>query len=196
MAGILARLWRGYWRGGRELPRGGGDVPRSGSWGGGDVPHSGTPDILVAEQALEAVVASLTAMTATERPAGNDMTAEALAVAFCRVLYRYPVLIGRGISSAWVRGHYPLLCRAWGVSRPPPYKDFAKSLARLLPRSRQDRRRRGGNRTTTTRYGLRHPTLAAALAAGTRTARAGRMPPAGGSWPQNWPRTIAHGSVR
>jgi hypothetical protein len=56
------------------------------------------------------------------------------------------------------------MCRAIGLIRPPPYKDFAKELAHLLPRQRWDRRSRDGKRSTYTTYTIRHPTLAVALA--------------------------------
>jgi hypothetical protein len=47
-----------------------------------------------------------------------------------------PKLIDMGLSSGWVREHYPLLCSSFGIRWPPLYKDFARELARLLPRKR------------------------------------------------------------
>jgi hypothetical protein len=80
------------------------------------------------------------------------------------------------ISSDWIFRNYPLMCRAFGLTRPPPYKDFAKELAYLLPRKRSDRRPRDGKRSTETIYAIKHPTLAAALAEAQlkRNARAAR----------------------
>jgi hypothetical protein len=54
-------------------------------------------------------------------------------------------------------GAYPTLCRAQGLVFPPPFKDFAKQLALLMPRTRKDIRQ-GGKRThTATLYAVRDP---------------------------------------
>jgi hypothetical protein len=82
-------------------------------------------------------------------------SAEELAVEFCRALYARPVLIGGQLRSTWVKQHYPVLCRAFGIASPPAYKDFANELALLLPRKRVDRRERNGKRMTSTWYRIR-----------------------------------------
>jgi hypothetical protein len=105
--------------------------------------------------------------TTAAQSAACDKTATAweLAVEFASVLYGQRVLVGMGVSSWWVRKQYPHLCRALGVARPPPFKDFAKELDRLLPRKRMDWRAGAGRPRTTQRfYYLRAPTRAVALA--------------------------------
>jgi hypothetical protein len=88
----------------------------------------------------------------------NEKSATELAIEFRRALYACPELIGMGLSSGWVREHYPLLCRSFGIRWPPPYKDFARELARLLPRKRRDRRPGdGGKRHTYTCYWMPRP---------------------------------------
>jgi hypothetical protein len=58
-----------------------------------------------------------------------------------------PTLTLRG---AWIRQNYPAFCWSRGVDL-VPYKDFARELATLMPRSRGEEWRRG-RRTTFTRY--------------------------------------------
>jgi hypothetical protein len=63
----------------------------------------------------------------------GEKSAEELAVEFCRVLYAHPEFIGLRIDSELVRKLYPVFCRSLGTY-PRRYEDFAKELARLLPR--------------------------------------------------------------
>jgi hypothetical protein len=88
-------------------------------------------------------------------------------------MYAHPEFIGLRLSSDLVRKHYPLLCRSLGIVRPPPYKDFARELARLLPRKRSDQRPRDGKRNTSTWYWIPRPTTeVVALADNKRRKRA------------------------
>jgi hypothetical protein len=131
----------------------------------------------LAEQSLGAM-ADTWAKAAETCPADayNRMSAEELAVEFCRTVYAHSALIEFAITSDWISRNYPLMCRAFGLARPPPFKDFAKELANLLSRKRWDRRSRDGKRRTDTIYAIRHPTLAVALAEAQRkgNARAAR----------------------
>ena len=63
-------------------PHGGNKDPHCGPQDGDAVPHSGTASILVAEQAIDAVAASWAATREWPADAGNNKTAEALAVEF------------------------------------------------------------------------------------------------------------------
>jgi hypothetical protein len=64
-----------------------------------------------------------------------------LALTFRRCLQAQPDLISWAIPKQWVQEAYPLLCKAEGVVWPPPYKDFAKELKWLMPRSRDFKQR-------------------------------------------------------
>ena len=69
--------------------------------------------------------------------------ASELAREFRRYLQAQPGLLGVGIRSEWIRVYYPLFCSWLRVNRPPPYKDFARELALIMPRQRQDLRQNG-----------------------------------------------------
>jgi hypothetical protein len=73
-----------------------------------------------------------------------------LAVEFVRDLKRFPIFAGKKLRGAWIRQSYPVFCWSRGVDL-VPYKDFARELATLMPRSRGEEWRRG-RRTTYTRY--------------------------------------------
>jgi hypothetical protein len=128
---------------------------------GGHAPHGGplgeAARLRLAEQSLIALAKAWPKAAKTyPADACRRTSVEELAVEFCRAVYAHPALIGMAISSAEVRKHYPLLCRAFDLTWPPPYKDFAKELALLLPRKRFDRRPREGERITCTRYVIKH----------------------------------------
>jgi hypothetical protein len=68
-----------------------------------------------------------------------------LAREFHRFLQAQPGLVGAAIRWEWIYASYPLFCRWLRVGRPPPYKDFARELALIMPRKRKDPRQ-GGKR--------------------------------------------------
>jgi hypothetical protein len=72
-----------------------------------------------------------------------------LAVEFRRSLQAEAHLIGRKVTSWWVKSAYPEFCRSLGVKRPPPYQDFARELAKLMPRTTIDTSRLGKRRVFT-----------------------------------------------
>jgi hypothetical protein len=77
------------------------------------------------------------------------VSASDLAVEFVRDLKRFPIFAGLKLRGTWLKGHYPLFCRSRDAD--VPYKDFAKELATMMPRSRGEEWCRG-RRTTFTRY--------------------------------------------
>jgi hypothetical protein len=83
-----------------------------------------------------------------------------LAEKFRRTLQGQPALIGEDIPQLWVEEVYPIFCRAEGVDKPPPYRDFACELGKQMPKRRKDERRRGGD--TFTVYVVPDPTVAVA----------------------------------
>jgi hypothetical protein len=111
-------------------PQGGTPCGSDGSPCGNDAPqcgpHSDETKIQRADKALVALTQMWT-KAAENCPADamNEKGAPALAIEFRRALYACPEIIGMGLSSGWVRAHYPLLCRSFGIRWPPPYKDFA-----------------------------------------------------------------------
>jgi hypothetical protein len=81
------------------------------------------------------------------------VSAADLAVDFYRELQCRPDLTIKPIRSGWIRHVYPLFCRSRGVLPPPPFKDFAKALGRLMLRKRVETWRRG-RRLTHTVYSM------------------------------------------
>jgi hypothetical protein len=79
---------------------------------------------------------------------------EALARDFLGCLQAQPALVGWGVKSDWVRGVYPLFCSSARLSRPPPYKDFARELGRLTGRRRKEHWERGKRQGTFTLYAI------------------------------------------
>ena len=73
--------------------------------------------------------------------------AKELAQEFHRHLQAQPDLVGVWLHCNWVESHYPLFCNWLGVAGPPPYKDFARELALIMPRRRKDTRQGGIRRT-------------------------------------------------
>src|SRR5262249_35128504 len=84
----------------------------------------------------------------TQAADGHQATAEALATAFRLSLEAQPELVALSLRSDWIEAHYPILCAAFGVRWPPPFKDFAKELGEQMDRKRVDVRRKGMKRET------------------------------------------------
>jgi hypothetical protein len=78
------------------------------------------------------------------RAALKTASAKELALEFRRAMQAHTSLIGKWLRSEWIRRNYPSFCAALGVSDPPPYKDFAFELAKLMPRKRTWQRCAGG----------------------------------------------------
>jgi hypothetical protein len=101
-----------------------------------------------------------------------------LAIEFRRYFQAQSALIGWSIHRSWVQDAYPFFCRAHGVIAPPPYKDFAKQLALLMPRARRDLRRsrdvrrKGKEPATGTFYSVLDPAAAVVVLEGERRKRA------------------------
>ena len=78
--------------------------------------------------------------------------AKDIACAFHRCLAAQPHLAGLCVPSSWVRAQYPIFCKWLGLDRAPPYRDFARELAFLMPRERQETWRDGERVRTRTMY--------------------------------------------
>ena len=68
----------------------------------------------------------------------RSTSAKEIAGAFHSCLAAEPDLAGLCIRSEWIRAHYPIFCKWLRLDRAPPYKDFARELAFLMPRERQE----------------------------------------------------------
>ena len=64
------------------------------------------------------------------------------------------------IRREWVQASYPLFCQAEQVVFPPPYKDFAKQLAALMPRKRKEVWSQGSRKDNYTVYRVPDPDAA------------------------------------
>jgi hypothetical protein len=88
------------------------------------------------------------AATEKRRPSAS-VDAKVLACQFRSCLQSEPALIGKGVSTVWVRETYPIFCRALHVM-PVPFKDFARELKEAMPKKRKSRWK-GGKRVGVTR---------------------------------------------
>ena len=88
------------------------------------------------------------------------MVAKELAIEFRRALQAHPDLIGKRLRSRWIEWRYPLFCDSLALSWAPPFKDFAKELALLMPKKRHEIWRDGKRVETYTSYLIPDPTAA------------------------------------
>jgi hypothetical protein len=70
--------------------------------------------------------------------------AKELAREFHRQLRGQPDLAGCVVHQPWVEEYYPVFCDWLRVTSAPPYRDFARELARIMRRERKDNRRGRG----------------------------------------------------
>jgi hypothetical protein len=68
----------------------------------------------------------------------RSTSAKEIAGAFHSCLAMEPDVVGLCVRSEWVRAQYPIFCEWLRSDRAPPYKDFARELAFLMPRFRQE----------------------------------------------------------
>jgi hypothetical protein len=143
---------------------GGADDPQWGEQAGEtNAAPCGETDLQRALGALDGVVAGWT----------RDLSARELAVEFRRVMQAQPDLIGRRVSSDWIEQRYPLFCASLGVtSGRPPFPTFAKELALLMPKRRQEARRDGKRVQTYTTYLVPDPAAAVVALAEEKRRRA------------------------
>jgi hypothetical protein len=85
--------------------------------------------------------------------------AKKLAGEFRRQIQTQRDLLGLALSSTrWVRPNYHLFCLSLGIDwQPTPYKDFARELAQLMPRTRREEWHAGKRICTSTFYAVPHP---------------------------------------
>jgi hypothetical protein len=69
---------------------------------------------------------------------------------FWRCLRTQQSLEGLRLPSQWIENQYPIFCKAGGLTKAPPFKDFARELKRIMPKSRPETRRDGRRRAITT----------------------------------------------
>ena len=126
-------------------------------------PQCGDGSVQRAEEALDAITRAWAAH-ATEAPQCGQgpwfRDPKDLAQEFRHCLQKRPELIGMGIHREWIQTSYPLFCQAEQVVFPPPYKDFAKQLATLMPRKRGEAWSGGKRMGTCTRYRVPDPDVA------------------------------------
>jgi hypothetical protein len=124
-------------------------------------PHCGDTRIERANKAFDVLQEAWSkAAEAARENQWSLKNAREIAVAFRRSLQAHPDLIGLRLAARSIRKCYPLFCRSLGVSRPPPYKDFARELARLTPRKRIEVWRSGKRVDTLTVYVVPDPDAA------------------------------------
>jgi hypothetical protein len=91
---------------------------------------------------------ALNALAATWKDAAAAVTLgreeKDLAIEFLRQMQSRAELIGEKVPAEdWVKPQYRAFCRSLGVKRPPPYRDFAHELGKLMPKVIVDTTRRG-----------------------------------------------------
>ena len=191
------QTWTSKLRGDQRLPSlGGGSAPRGGEQsqaGSPGTPQCGDPETelqndLVGEPATSAprhgttrlqraektlsalelawVQAADATHSAAQRP--RSESPQSLALRFMRCLQSHPSLIGIGIHRRWIQSCYEEFCDAEAVTWPPPYKDFARELARVMTRKRIERWREGERLSTATWYIVPDPAAEAEFDQGLR----------------------------
>ena len=123
-------------------------------------PNHGATRLQRAEETLSAlkfawVQAADASHSAAQRP--RSESPQSLALRFTRCLQSHPSLIGIGIHRRWIQSCYEEFCDAETVTWPPPYKDFARELARVMTRKRIERWREGERLSTATWYFVPDP---------------------------------------
>ena len=118
-------------------------------------PHCGNSSIERADKTLQAL--HKVWKQAADAPHGGPLhpwrrSPQDLASVFLKHLQSQPSLIGFGIHRRWIQGCYRHFCEAEGVTWPPPYKDFARELARLMLRKRIEKWQDGQRLSTATYY--------------------------------------------
>ena len=69
---------------------------------------------------------------------------------FCRCLRTQESLEGLRLPSHWIENQYFIFCKAGGLAKAPPFKDFARELKRIMPKGRPESWRDGRRRAITT----------------------------------------------
>jgi hypothetical protein len=69
---------------------------------------------------------------------------------FWRCLRTQKSLEGLRLPSQWIENQYPIFCKAGGLAKAPPFKDFARELKRIMPKGRRETWRGGRRRAITT----------------------------------------------
>lgn len=118
-------------------------------------PHCGDSPVERAVETLQAL--QKVWMQAADVPHGGPLrpwrrSPQDLALLFLRRLQAHPRLIGMAIHRRWIQECYENFCEVEGVTWPPPYKDFARELARLMMRKRIEEWRNGQRLGTATYY--------------------------------------------
>ena len=88
---------------------------------------------------------------------------------FWRSLREQDSLVGLRLPSQWIEERYPIFCKAQGLSKAPPFKDFARELKRVMPKHRPETWVDGRRRAITT-YTVMHLKAATGLVQAARSA--------------------------
>lgn len=137
------------------------EQPKGSAWKPATViPQCGNAAVQRAAETLRAL--ELTWMQAADAPHSGAQrpwrrSPRDLAFQFMRGLQSHTVLVGMVIHRGWIQRCYEDFCEAQGVMWPPPYKDFARELARLMPRTRKEEWHEGERLRTATWYLVPEP---------------------------------------
>ena len=138
------------------------EQPKGSAWKPATViPQCGNAAVQRAAETLRAL--ELTWIQAADAPHSGPQrpyrrTPRDLAFQFMRGLQCHTVLVGMTIHRGWIQRCYEDFCEAQGVTWPPPYKDFARELASLMPRFRKEEWHEGERLRTATWYLVPEPT--------------------------------------
>ena len=112
-------------------------------------PHCGKPKLARAQSVLAALAEGWRRTAQSKRSLG-DWNARDVAHEFWRYLREQDGLVGLRLPSRWIKERYPIFCKAQGLSKPPPFKDFARELKRVMPKKRPETWVDGRRRAVTT----------------------------------------------
>lgn len=125
-----------------------------------DAPQCGGSAVERAVETLEALREAW--KRAADAPHGGPLrtwSPQDLASLFLLRLQSHPNLIGMNVHRQWIQGCYEDFCDAEGVSWPPPHKDFARELARIMTRKRKENWHEGQRQSTATWYLVPKPAV-------------------------------------
>ena len=142
-------------QGGESGQAGSAHTPQCGDAPVAPRPHSGDSPLERAVETLKALEASwIEAADAPHRGPLRPWRAspQELACLFLRGLQSHRSLMGVAIRGRWIQERYEDFCEGEGVTWPPPYKDFARELARIMTRRRIEEWHEGQRLGTATVY--------------------------------------------
>ena len=112
-------------------------------------PHCGHQQLARAQSVLAALTEGWW-RAAQQGRSSRHSCAQETAHEFWRCMRAQESLVGLRLPSRWIEDRYAIFCKAGGLAKAPPFKDFARELKRIMPKGRPETWRDGRRRAITT----------------------------------------------